>query len=96
MKREQVRSEVLCGGLSSCLRSWLFVCHGAFMESPNSIALPLDAVIPEDDPLWQAVLRAPLEDGPAPEEELRAIAGASEGSFLEDDVVAAQLILARP
>lgn len=36
-------------------------------------ALTRTPVIAEDDPLWQAFLNAPVDDGPIPDEEARAL-----------------------
>jgi hypothetical protein len=53
-------------------------------------------VIPEDDPCWQAALRAPLDHGPVPEEERLAMEEATRGSFLDGDVVRGRIVALQP
>lgn len=53
------------------------------MASASSAARAQSRVIPEDDPFWQAALRAPIDHGPVPEEELAAVEEASKGRFVD-------------
>ncbi len=43
------------------------------------------------DPVWQAFLRAPIDDEPETEEELAAMAAAATGPFIPHEVVMARL-----
>lgn len=45
--------------------------------------------IPEDDPVWQAILRAPIDDESETAAEIRAMAAATTGPFTSHDVVMA-------
>lgn len=50
------------------------------MASKQSTAAAVKRAIPEDDPAWLAAMRAPLDDGPIPEQErldMEAIQAAS-------------------
>jgi hypothetical protein len=49
----------------------------------------------EDDPLWQAVLRAPVDDDPETEAEHAAVAAGMNGPFTPGPVVSAQIQAAR-
>ncbi len=62
----------------------------------SSAAIAQSRVIPEDDPFWEAALRAPVDDGPVPEEELAAIEEASKGRFVDGEVVSARITALRP
>ena len=53
--------------------------------------------ISDDDPLWQAALRAPVDHGPVPEEELHAVEEARRvGRFVDGEVVSAEIAAMRP
>lgn len=48
--------------------------------------------IPEDDPLWQAAMRAPIDHGPVPEEEQHAVEEAIRvGRFVDGESVSAEI-----
>ncbi|WP_437894463.1 hypothetical protein [Sorangium sp. So ce124] len=48
-------------------------------------------VIPENDPVWQAVLRAPIDDEPLTEEERAAMEAGADGQGIPHEVVTAEL-----
>ena len=63
------------------------------MKSPATAErLP---AIPDDDPLWQAFLSAPLDDGPIPEEEALAMEEARRCTEFVDGAVVTAEIAAR-
>jgi hypothetical protein len=47
--------------------------------------------IPEDDPVWQAVLRAPVDDEPLTAAELEAMAEGTEGPWIPHEEVTAEI-----
>ena len=59
-------------------------------------AIALTRVIPEHDPLWQAAMRAPLDDGPIPEEERLAVEEAANGTWVDGGIVTAQVAALLP
>ncbi|MFO0760264.1 MAG: hypothetical protein U0359_27530 [Byssovorax sp.] len=66
------------------------------MVSRSNAAIARAQVIPESDPLWQALMRAPIDHGPVPEEERLAVEEASKGPFLDDETARARLAARRP
>lgn len=67
-----------------------FWIDGAVVSA--EIAAARQPVIPEDDPLWQAFLNAPIDDEPETEEERLAIAEAKrEGVFIDGATVTAMI-----
>ncbi len=57
----------------------------------DSTAPARQPVIPESDPVWQAVLRAPIDDEPPTDEELAAMDAGADGPGLPAEVVTADL-----
>lgn len=53
------------------------------------------ATVDEDDPVWQAVLAAPLDDSPIPEAEARAVEEAMNRNVWIDGAVVSAEIAAR-
>ncbi|MCC6553662.1 MAG: hypothetical protein IT372_11665 [Polyangiaceae bacterium] len=65
------------------------------MADSSSAGLP--RIVPETHPAWQAVLRAPVEDGEIPEKERLAIEQAMRsGRFTDHEDVVAMLEARRP
>lgn len=54
-------------------------------------ARKLPPAIPEDDPLWQKFLDAPLDREPPPEHEALALEQAGLGGFVDGRVVTAEI-----
>lgn len=48
-------------------------------------------VIPEDDPLWQKFLSAPIDPSPAPPEEVEGLEAAKFGGFVDGASVSAEI-----
>ena len=61
-------------------------------KSSAAVAVALED---EDDPVWQAVLAAPVDDGPIPEEEARAVEEAMARNVWIDGAVVSAKIAAR-
>ncbi|XXY49176.1 hypothetical protein WME91_55125 [Sorangium sp. So ce269] len=57
----------------------------------DSAAPARKPVIHEDDPVWQAVLRAPIDDEPLTDEELAAMQAGADGPGLPAEAVTAEL-----
>lgn len=70
--------------------------RSSLLRRRHSAATVQTHAIPEDDPFWQAALRAPVDDGPIPEEELAAVQEAANGRFTDGDVVSASIDALRP
>lgn len=51
----------------------------------------LEPMIPENDPLWQALLRAPVDSDPLPEEVAAALADPSSSVFVDGASVTAEI-----
>ncbi|WP_437721647.1 hypothetical protein [Sorangium sp. So ce861] len=57
----------------------------------DSAAPARQPVIPENDPVWQAVLRAPIDDEPLTDEERAAMEAGADGPGIPGDVLTAEL-----
>ncbi|XXX73893.1 hypothetical protein WMF30_40230 [Sorangium sp. So ce134] len=57
----------------------------------DSAAPARKPVIPENDPVWQAVLRAPIDDEPLTEEERAAMEAGAGDQGIPHEVVTAEL-----
>jgi hypothetical protein len=67
------------------------------MSPRDSTAAARRPVIPEDDPLWAAAMRAPVDYGPVPEQELLDVEAAlAAGEFVDGAVVTAEIAARRP
>ena len=56
-------------------------------QDPSSTDRPRHPVIPEDDPVWQALLRAPVVEETPEEREILEEALAMPGDFVDGSVV---------
>lgn len=50
----------------------------------------------ENDPVWQAIMNAPIDDEPDTEEELAAMEAGKNGPFIPHEEVVARLDARRP
>ncbi|WP_437647701.1 hypothetical protein [Sorangium sp. So ce362] len=57
----------------------------------DSTAPARQPVIPENDPVWQAFLRAPVDDEPLTQDERAAMAEGAAGRTIPGEVVTAEL-----
>lgn len=63
------------------------------MASKQSTVVAVKRAIPEDDPAWLAAMRAPLDDGPIPEQErldMEAVQASSD-DFVDGCVIRAEI-----
>lgn len=59
-------------------------------------ARKLSPAIPDDDPLWQKFLAAPVDSNPAPEQELLGLQEADLGEFVDGETVSAEIARRAP
>jgi hypothetical protein len=57
----------------------------------DSTAPVRQPVIPEDDPVWQAFLRAPIDDKPLTDEERAAMEAGADGPGIPGEEVTAEI-----
>jgi hypothetical protein len=63
------------------------------MASKHSTVAAIKRAIPENDPAWLAAMRAPLDDGPIPEQErldMEAIQASSD-EFVDGRIISAEI-----